>query len=140
MIFSFKKKKTKKQELHWEQAGDIKKQVIHLIDALDFHYIDVKRIFCYRSSGSVSRSYARIWGLNRIWQMALGQEPGYVIEVLSEKFDGLNQEKKNEVLIHELLHIPKNFSGALLPHHRKGKRNFHDRVKRAVSSYRRIGN
>ena len=137
-MFGLLKKKIKKRGLHWEPADDIKKQVVHLVESLNYDHVDKDRIFCYRSSGSTSRSYARIWGLNRIWQMALGQEPGYVIEVLSEKFDGLNQDKKNEVLIHELLHIPKNFSGALLPHHRKGKRNFHDRVKRAVAAYSRI--
>ena len=43
-------------------------------------------------------------------------EPAYVIEVLAKYFDKLDQDKQKQVLIHELLHIPKNFSGALLPH------------------------
>jgi predicted metallopeptidase len=132
------KKRKKSSRLQWEEADDIQERVAFLIKALDYKHLAKDRIFCYRSRGSKSRSYARIWGLNRIWQKALGQEPGYVIEVLSEKFDELSEDKKDEVLIHELLHIPKNFSGALLPHHRKGKRNFHDRVKKAVAAYRRM--
>lgn len=133
-----KRKKIKRGRLNWEQANDIRERIDFLVDALEYKHISKNRIFCYRSSGSKSKSYARIWGLNRIWQKALSQEPGYVIEVLSERFDKLSQSKKDEILIHELLHIPKNFSGALLPHHRKGKRNFHDRVKRAIAAYRRI--
>ena len=54
--------------------------------------------------------------------MALKIEAHYVIEVLSEKFDKLNYDDQTKVLIHELMHIPKNFSGALLPHRGRGKR------------------
>lgn len=135
-----RRKKKKSNGLKWQEADDITSRINFLVDALKYDHILTHRIFCYRSEGSKSRSYARIWGLNKIWQKALGQEPGYVIEVISEKFDHLSQEKKDEVLIHELLHIPKNFSGALLPHHRKGKRNFHDRVKKAVAMYRKTRN
>lgn len=125
-------------KIDWEKANDVKIRLLHLIKVLDFDHVDTDRIFCYRSYGSSSRSYARIWGLNRVWQMALDAKPGYVIEVLSEKFDPLSQDKKDEVLIHELLHIPQNFSGALLPHHRKGPRNFHDRVRRTVAEYKKF--
>ncbi len=57
----------------------------------------------------------------RIWQKALRVKAHYIIEVLSEKFDKLDENNKNKILIHELMHIPKTFSGALLPHRGRGK-------------------
>jgi predicted metallopeptidase len=109
---------TKKQKsaLGWQEAPDVKKDVRQILSVLDLPYIDSSRIFCYRTNGSKSRSYARIWSFPRIFQEALGLEPAYVIEVLSRHYDRLNPEEKIKVLIHELLHIPRNFSGALVPH------------------------
>jgi len=49
--------------------------------------------------------------------MALALPSYYVIEVLSQYFDRMSSEDQTRVLIHELMHIPKNFSGALVPHH-----------------------
>jgi DNA polymerase-2 len=70
----------------------------------------------YRTSGSKSRAYARIWAMPKIFQRALKLEPHYVIEVLSRYYDNLSEDEKAKVIIHELLHIPNNFSGALVPH------------------------
>ena len=120
----------------WVLAPDVKKRVLHLSKKLDLEWLKASKIYCFRSNNSKSRAYARIWGLTRIWQIALDTKPAYVIEVLSEKFDGLSQDKKDKILLHELAHIPKNFSGSLLPHIRKrGKRNFHDRVNRMVTQH-----
>ena len=49
-------------------------------------------------------------------QLALSQKPHYVIEVLSERFDRLNQEDQTKVLIHEILHIPHSFGGGFRAH------------------------
>lgn len=84
-------------------------------------YINPRKIKCYRSFETSTRARARIWAFPKIWQDALKVEPHYIIEVISEKFDRLNQSEKDRTLIHELLHIPKNFSGALLPHRSKGR-------------------
>ena len=69
-----------------------------------------------RSTGATSRARARIWSFPKIWQMALHVPAHYVIEVLSQHFDHLSEDDKTRVVIHELMHIPKNFSGALVPH------------------------
>ena len=103
-------------KLEWEKATDIKKGVQKILKILDMPHVDPKRIFCYRTIGSKSRSYARIWSFPKIFQDALDLEPAYVIEVLSKYYDRLDEDEKIKVLIHELLHIPKNFSGALIPH------------------------
>ncbi len=102
--------------MEWQKAPDIEREVVKLARQLNFDYLKVKRIFCFRSQGSKSRARARIWSLPRIWQQALETEAGYCLEVVSERFDRLNQQQRKQVLIHELLHIPKNFSGSLLPH------------------------
>ena len=123
----------------WTQAPDIQKRVLHLIKSLELTWIDTPSIFCYRSKTSTSRAYARIWGLSKIWQLALKRKPGYVIEVLAQRFDKLPDREQDRILLHELAHIPKNFSGSLLPHtRRRGKRNFHDRVDELFAQYLRL--
>lgn len=120
----------------WKKAPDIKKRVLHLKKVLELDWLKTSSVYCVRSNYSSSRAYARIWGLSKVWQLALEVEPAYVIEVLSEKFDHLADKEKDKVLLHEITHIPKNFSGSLLPHvRRRGKRNFHDRVEELFSQY-----
>jgi len=110
------KTKIQKSTLGWRKAPDIKRDVNQILKVIDLPYIKTSKIFCYRTQGSKSRSYARIWSFPKIFQDALGLEPAYVIEVLSRHYDKLGPEEKIKVLIHELLHIPRNFSGALVPH------------------------
>ena len=100
----------------FKEAPDVKRRVSSIISCLALNYLHQSQIFCYRSYGSSSRATARIWSLPQIWQKALKEKPHYIIEVLSEKFDRLDEKEKIKVLIHEILHIPHTFSGALLPH------------------------
>ena len=123
--------------MEWEKADDIKKDLKHLLSVLDLPHIKTSRIFCFRSYGSVSRSYARIWSFPKIFQRALQVEPAYVIEVLAKHFDKLDTDAKKKVLIHELLHIPKNFSGTLLPHRGRG-RHLGKEVNRLFEQYKRF--
>jgi predicted metallopeptidase len=98
-------------------AEDIKVLVDDLVDILGLFYLDKSRIFCTRSTGAKTRSIlARIHPLPSIYQTTLGLKPAYVIEAVSENFDRLTRERKTKVMIHELLHIPRNFSGNLKPH------------------------
>lgn len=106
----------KSQSLEWEEAPDVKKELVKILKVLDLPHIKPENIHCYRTQGSKSRAYARIWAMPKIFQKALNLEPHYVIEVLEKYFDRLNDDEKSKVLIHELLHIPNNFSGALVPH------------------------
>lgn len=107
--------------MEWEQAKDVKQDLVEIVETLGLEHIDLSRVYCYKSIGSKSRAYARTWSFPKIFQMALGVQAAYVIEVLSQYYDRLPQDEKAKVLIHELLHIPKNFSGALLPHRSKGR-------------------
>lgn len=126
-------KHKKSSRVNWEKATDIKKRVNQLTNKLSLHWLKKSHIYCFRSHNSRSRAYARIWGLSKVWQKALNTKPAYIIEVISEKFDILENQKQDEVLLHEIAHIPKNFSGSLLPHIRKrGKRNFNDRVRQLI--------
>jgi predicted metallopeptidase len=102
--------------MQFELAPDIQERVGKIIQALNLDYINSLRIVCMRSKGSTANAYARIWNLPQIWQKALDIRTYYVIEVLSENFDCLDEEHQDKVLIHELIHIPKTFSGALRPH------------------------
>jgi predicted metallopeptidase len=104
-----------------QYAPDVQEKASEIIRTLELEHIDSTRIIYMRSNGSKANAYARIWELPRIWQMALDVRPHYVIEVLSEKFDPLNDEEKEQTIIHELLHIPQKFSGALVPHYCFGK-------------------
>jgi len=118
-------------------APDIKKIVSKLVLRLPFAgYVDPKRIVCMRSFKATSRARARIWSFPKIWQMALNRPPYYVIEVLSGHFDHLSDDDKTRVLIHELMHIPKNFSGALVPHRGLHKRINHRTVEQMFRLYK----
>ena len=118
-------------------ALDIQGRVERIVEVLGLGHVDQFRIICMRSKGSTANAYARIWNLPRIWQKALGVKTYYIIEVLSENFDPLSLEEQDKVLIHELMHIPKTFSGALLPHEYFGKKINRASVEKVYSIYKK---
>jgi len=69
--------------------------------------------------------------------MALKLPPYYVVEVLSQHYDHLSADDKIRVIIHELMHIPKNFSGALVPHRARHRRIDSRSVESIFQSYKR---
>ncbi len=121
----------------WEKADDIKDELASLVKSVDLNWIDLAKVYCVRSTNSTARAYARIWGMGRLWQETLGIPAVYCIEVISEKFDSLSKDRQIEVLFHELAHIPKNFSGALLPHTRHHKGSFHDKLRSFLNAYKK---
>lgn len=122
--------------MEWEKAEDVQKDLEIVLAVLDLPHIKSDRLFCYRTRGSKVRAYARTWAMPKIFQHALVIQPAYVIEVLSKHYDKLDADNKKKVLIHELLHIPKNFSGALLPH-RTRSRNLHVLANNLFREYKR---
>ena len=128
-----RKRNTKPVE--WVKDETVRDRVVRLVVDLEIHWVMPGAIHTFRSYNSNSNAVARIWGLNKVWQIALGAEPNYVIEVISERFDRLSERDKDEVILHELAHIPRNFSGALMAHsHSKGA--FHDKLKKFMKDYR----
>lgn len=130
-----KQRKKRRKTLEWLVSSELENRIAELVIVCNFTYIKTQRVFCYVSTGAKTRAYARIWGLGRIFQQALKIEPAYVIEVISEKFNKLTKDNQDMILIHELLHIPKSFSGALVPHKHKGGVN--DRTVREIYSQMR---
>jgi predicted metallopeptidase len=103
--------------LKYFQAHDVKKLVDEIAVNLDFFHVVPQFVFCVRSKGSKSRRIiARIHVLSKIWQQTLNHPTSYTIEVVSEFYDKLSEEEKEKTLIHELLHIPRGFSGGFRPH------------------------
>jgi predicted metallopeptidase len=116
--------------MEWNDAEDVKKDLERVLKTIDLPHIDLRKIHCFRTT-----AYARTWAFPKIFQRALGVEPAYVIEVLSKYYDKLSRDEQAKVLIHELLHIPKNFSGALLPHNTRS-RNLHTVAKQLFKEYK----
>jgi len=120
-----------------ELAPDIEKIMCMILKKNLFPYVDGKRIVCMRSQHATSRARARIWSFPHIWQMALDKPAYYIIEVLSQHFDHLSDDDKTRVIIHELMHIPKNFSGALVPHRGIHKRIDNHTVEQIFKEYKK---
>jgi len=103
--------------IKYEEALDVKRLADEIAQTLDFFNVVPQFVFCVRSTGSESkRTIARIHGLGKIWQEVLSLPSAYVIEVISERYDKLCEIEKEKTIIHELLHIPKGFSGGFRPH------------------------
>lgn len=102
--------------MKYSLAPDIKKHINLLVKRLNFTHIKTNNIHCIRSFDAKTRAYARIWGMAKLFKEVAGIDPHYIIEVNARRFDNLNEREQLKTLIHELMHIPSTFSGALLPH------------------------
>jgi predicted metallopeptidase len=103
--------------IEYYPAPDIKERLGEIIELLRFDHVKPGNVYCVRSRGSQSRrTIARIHGLGRIWQQAMGIETTYIIEVISEQFDPLTRDGQDRVLVHELMHIPHGFQGGFRHH------------------------
>ncbi len=120
--------------MKYERAPEIKKTIEKLVLELQFTHIDVTRVHCIRSLDAKTRAYARIWGMSKLFFEVAGIRANYIIEVVAKRFDKLSEREKIKTLIHELMHIPKTFSGALLshrgPHHAINDREVEKIIRR----------
>lgn len=115
--------------INYQKAPDVELIADNIISTLALTHIDKNRLHFYRSQGSKSRRVqARIHGMGRIWFDALSMQPHYIIEVISEEYDRLQQSEREKVVIHELMHIPSKFSGGFVPHKGKINRKSVDRM------------
>jgi len=102
--------------MKYERAPDIKEQIAKLVPALKMEHIQIDQIYCIRSFDAKTRAIARIWGMAKLFGEVAGIKPAYIIEVNAKRYDKQSAHEKLHTLVHELMHIPKTFSGALLSH------------------------
>ncbi len=101
---------------------ELKERARRIKEKYQLDHIDLQRVVFFKSRGTKSkRVIGRCWSLPKIWQQALKIDAHYAIEVISERYDTLNEKMKDEVILHELLHIPKGFGGGLR-HHKQLKK------------------
>ena len=112
-------------------AFDMELKMRHIIRALSMQHVREDRIACFRSQGtSTKRVIARCHGLSKIQQLGLKAEPFYVIELISENFDRLDEQEKIKTLIHEIMHIPNNFGGGFRHHNFVNRKSVDKMYKR----------
>jgi len=110
--------------IKYEIAQDIIERLFDISSTLGMDHIRLSGIHAVRSIGTGSRrTIARCHALSKIWQLALGIQAVYIIEVISEKFDRMSREEQDKVLIHELMHIPLSFGGGFKHHDFVQERN-----------------
>jgi predicted metallopeptidase len=71
--------------------------------------------------------------MSKVLQIAMQMKAFYVLEFLSERFDRLDDKEQEETIIHELMHIPKNFGGGFRHHDHVSEKN----VRAMQKQYRR---
>ena len=108
--------------VNYQKAPDLDNKIKEIVTHEHFSFVKPDQVHAFRSTGSHARALARIYAMPHIWQIALNLEAHYCIEFISEKFDRLPQTEQTKIIIHELMHIPKTFSGALVPHRGRGRR------------------
>lgn len=109
--------KKKRKSIRYEIAPDIQSRFEDIVRTLDLSYIELDKVRCIRSFGSATkRVIARCHGMSKVLQIAMGMRAFYVLEFLSERFDKLNEKEQETTIIHELMHIPKNFGGGFRHH------------------------
>ena len=117
--------------MRYEKADDLKILAEKIVKKMNWNHVDLNNVGFLRSFGSsTKRTIARCHGLGKAMQIAMERKGFYVIEVISERFDRLKEEEKEKVLIHELMHIPKNFGGGFIHHNKVNEKSVEETHKK----------
>jgi predicted metallopeptidase len=123
--------KRKKRSIRYEGAPDIQARFEDIVRTLNLGYIDLEKVVCLRSYGSSARRIiARCHGMSKVLQIAMQIKAFYVLEFITERFDKLDSKEQEETIIHELMHIPKNFGGGFRHHDHVSEENVQSMLKR----------
>lgn len=121
--------------IKYEKADDIMQRLTDIAKTLDMDHVRLNGVFAVRSRGSgSSRTLGRCHALSKIWQLALGINAAYIIEIINERFEKMSKHEQDRVLIHELMHIPFCFGGGFKHHDVVTERN----VEKLFQNYIRL--
>jgi predicted metallopeptidase len=122
--------------IKYHQAPEIQKIAEDVVSKLEWNHVLLEHVAFLRSTGSKARrTIARCHALGKAMQIGMGRKKGfYLVEVISEKFDGLPKEEQLKVIIHELMHIPKSFGGGFIHHNKVHEAS----VNQVYNHYRNI--
>jgi len=127
--------KKKRKTIRYEIADDIQERFADIVRTLTLNHIDLDKVVCVRSYGSsTKRVIARCHGMSKVLQIAMRIKAFYVLEFLSERFDKLDDKEQEKTIIHELMHIPKNFGGGFRHHNHVSEEN----IKSIQEQYRKM--
>jgi len=125
--------------IKYEHAEDLQ-LVTSEMAMLLFPHVKMESLVCLRSFGSTSRgTIARCHALGKAMQIALGRKGFYLIEVISERFDKMNEVDQLKTLIHELMHIPKSFGGGFIFHNVVNDKNVDQMYEKYICLKNRNG-
>ncbi len=97
--------------VEYTEAPDLRERAIKIAARVGMGHLDFDRIHCYRYTCD-TRTVAKITGFFKTLQLAYPHiRPFYVITFNEKNFNRESFEEQNQTILHELLHIPKTFSG-----------------------------
>lgn len=96
----------------YTEAEDLKERAKFLAEKHKLIWLDFDRIHFYRYFSN-TQTAAKCSGFSKVLRLPKSHLQPYYVIVFNEKHfnDKLSQLEKDKTIIHELLHIPKNFSG-----------------------------
>ena len=97
--------------VEYTEAPELKERAIKIAGKLNLAHIDFDRVHFYRYTCD-TRTCAKITGFFKTLQLAYPHiNPFYVITFNDHNFSRESEQEQNQTILHELLHIPKTFSG-----------------------------